>query len=148
MKIKSIIIVILLTAVSLLYSQEVKPILTIDEAVKIALENNPDLKASQNEAIAAKWAVRNAYSAFFPKLSVNQRYTRHDPQTVERANLPLDFIKAMPGMGDLDIPPFMFQDNHATSISVSMPIWNGGALISSAKISSRNKACEGKRLCY
>lgn len=139
MRIRSTIFVILLILVSMLYSQEVRPILTIDEAVKVALENNPDLRASQNEAVAAKWAVRNAYSAFLPKLSVNQRFTRYDQLTVDRANIAIDFIKDMPGMENVDIEPFMFENSHATSISVSMPIWNGGALISSAKISSRNK---------
>ena len=57
--------------------------LTFTEAVKIALENNYELRAGKNALLAEKEGVGIARSYFFPRLSLEERATRTDnpPQT-------------------------------------------------------------------
>ncbi len=139
MKAGILLLLFLIITTSPSLSQEKKPILTIDSAVMIALEKNPELKSAYNETVAAKWAKRNAYSDFLPKISVIQKYTRYDSQSVERTNLPIDLIKSFPQFEDMDIQPSVYENNYATGINLTMPIYNGGALINNAKISSEKK---------
>ena len=53
-------------------AQEFVPIaLTLEEAIDIALQNNPGLQAARNDEDLANWNVRSAYGALFPSASVN-----------------------------------------------------------------------------
>lgn len=45
--------------------------LTLEEAIRLARQNNPDYLAQANDEDAAHWAVREAYGAFLPGASVN-----------------------------------------------------------------------------
>ena len=44
--------------------------LTLDEAVGLAMENNPDYRARQNDQGVADWRVRSAYAEFLPSASI------------------------------------------------------------------------------
>ncbi len=44
--------------------------LTLDEAVALAMENNPDYQAQRNDEAVADWQVRSAYADFLPSASV------------------------------------------------------------------------------
>lgn len=44
--------------------------LTLDEAVALAMENNPDYQAQQNDEAVADWQVRSAYAGFLPSASL------------------------------------------------------------------------------
>ena len=51
-------------------AQDFVPIaLTLEEAIDIALQNNPGLQAAFNDEGVANWNVRSAYGALFPSLS-------------------------------------------------------------------------------
>ena len=53
-------------------AQDFVPIaLTLEEAIDIALQNNPGLQAAFNDEGVANWNVRSAYGALFPSLSAN-----------------------------------------------------------------------------
>jgi outer membrane protein TolC len=63
------IVLILLVSLSLsAFAQERAETLSLDEAVKIALENNPDLKASSASVDITKAKVRGAESSYYPQV--------------------------------------------------------------------------------
>lgn len=45
--------------------------LTLDEAIRLARDNNPTFQSTRNDRAAADWGVREAYSAFLPSASAN-----------------------------------------------------------------------------
>lgn len=65
----------LTTALLLLWSpltaQERAVSLSLEEAVALALENNPDYRSRLNDEGVADWGVRSAYGSFLPSASVS-----------------------------------------------------------------------------
>lgn len=59
----------LLAATAALTAQEPFT-LTLDEAVALAMENNPDYQAQRNDESVADWQVRSAYADFLPSASI------------------------------------------------------------------------------
>ena len=51
-------------------AQEAPRALTLEEAVTLAHQNNPDYRAQLNDAGLASWGVREAYASFLPSVSV------------------------------------------------------------------------------
>ena len=45
--------------------------LTLDQAIRLAVENNPNFQQTRNDQAAADWSVREAYSAFLPTANAN-----------------------------------------------------------------------------
>ena len=45
--------------------------LTLDEAITVAMQNNPDFLATRNDVTAAAWGVREAYAGFLPQAQVS-----------------------------------------------------------------------------
>lgn len=48
--------------------------LTLDEAIRLARENNPAFLSTQNDRAAADWQLREAYSGFLPTASANSSF--------------------------------------------------------------------------
>ncbi|MCK4590394.1 MAG: TolC family protein, partial [Candidatus Latescibacteria bacterium] len=61
--------------------------LSLEQAVQIGVEHNLTLRAARQAQEASKWAVRKAYSNWFPKVEINSGYARLDDETVRRANI-------------------------------------------------------------
>ena len=53
-------------------------VLTLDEAVKLALERNPDLASAQHRVAAARAALQQADAAFWPRVRVSETYAASD----------------------------------------------------------------------
>ena len=69
MKRMSAVVAALLMAATTLTAQE--PVtLTLDEAIALAMERNPDYRAQQNDQGVADWRVRSAYADFLPSATV------------------------------------------------------------------------------
>ncbi|HAD75488.1 MAG TPA: hypothetical protein DCG16_06875, partial [Gemmatimonadetes bacterium] len=52
-------------------AQDIVPItLTLEEAIEIARQDNPGLRAVRNDEAIANWNVRSAYGGLFPSVSV------------------------------------------------------------------------------
>jgi outer membrane protein len=52
-------------------AQDIKGSLTLDEAVRLARENNPGFKIVANDREAAVWGERESYSAFLPTVNTS-----------------------------------------------------------------------------
>ncbi|HEU5162771.1 MAG TPA: TolC family protein [Thermoanaerobaculia bacterium] len=86
--------------------------LTLGEAIRIALANNPAAERSRSEVDFAELEVRRARSSIFPQIKVDGRYTRND------RDVTLDFDGT-----EVSIMP---ADDWSTSIRLSQPVFAGG----------------------
>ncbi len=114
------------------FAQEIKA-LKLDDAVQIALQNNYYLNASRKAAGAASWGVKRAYTEFLPSVNFSLAYTRLDNATLDRANAFFDFVNdpdnQIPDELRRNVRPGAYRNSFGPSISVTQPIFAGGALV-------------------
>lgn len=78
---------LLCTLVSPLGAQDEGPVtLSLDDALRMARENNPNFRAQRNDRGAAAWQVREAYAAFLPTFSTSLGGRWTDAGTVNYGN--------------------------------------------------------------
>lgn len=112
--------------------------LTLDRAIKIALENNRLLQAAQYNASAANWGLGESISIWLPHVYYNTTWSRPDDETLDAAEESFALMKQL----NPNAEPSLYEDNYSSSISVIQPIFNGAreyATIRSAAI-ARNSA--------
>lgn len=104
---------------------------TLDEAIEIALKNNPSLNAAREGLRASVYRVKKSRSDLFPKADLQFSYSRLDPRTVRRGNVFVDIGRALVdtfNTGDPnDIRPGAYDNNFSTALQVVQPVYNGGA---------------------
>lgn len=105
--------------------------ITLEEAVHLALENNPTLKAARQAEKASQHAVDQSRFDLLPQADLQFSYARLDPGTVRRGNVFVDVGRTLVeqfNAGDPnDIRPQAYDNNFATTLQVVQPIYNGGA---------------------
>jgi outer membrane protein len=137
------------SAASMLFAQDR---LTLDRAVKTALEQNQTLHAAAFDRDAGDWGKFNAITNFLPKVEVSGGVTRIDPASERRANAAVDFIKAAAGTLGIpqealsEIKPFAYRDTYSTDITLVQPIYNGGAEL--VGLSAANAAQDKSAYAY
>jgi len=108
-------------------------VLKLEEAVQTALENNFLLEASRKGASAASWGVKRAYTEFFPSVDFSLAYTRLDNGTLGRANAFYEFVQdnkdQFPEELTRNVRKSAWKNSYGPSISVTQPIFTGGALL-------------------
>ena len=90
--------------------------LTLEEAKKIALENNPELLAKEEAKKSANWSVKGAMMSFLPSAQLTGNYTKYDP--------------SIPSMS----PNTTQEDSKSYGVSITQPIFNGGKIWYNAKM--------------
>ncbi|MFQ5754180.1 MAG: TolC family protein, partial [bacterium] len=122
---------ILVLATASIAADQNGKIITLDEAVEIALNNNASLKAAKADLKAMGYNVRKTKLDLLPKADVQFNYARLDPGTVRRGNVFVDVGRSLVeqfGQGDPnDIRPGAYSNNFSTRLQVVQPIYNGGA---------------------
>jgi outer membrane protein TolC len=68
----------LLTAIAALAAEANPRVLTLREAVRVALQQNPDLATAQQRLAAARAGLRQADAAFWPQVRVSEGYAASD----------------------------------------------------------------------
>lgn len=133
MKIKTMLIFTLLLVSPLIFAKEEK-IITIDEAISTALEQNFLLKSAGSQIEKAKGAKMETFSYHFPKLDLFLSYSRTDnPVYVFMGKL----NQAQLSMFDFSIDTLKDPSpltNYQGKINLVLPIYTGG------KIASHNRA--------
>ena len=106
-------------------------LITLSEAIKIAVENNTSLKAARQGFHASQFKVKKSRLDLLPKADLQFSYSRMDPSTVRRGNVFVDIGRALVdtfNAGDPDdIRPGAYDNNFSTLFQVVQPIYNGGA---------------------
>ncbi|RMD91214.1 MAG: TolC family protein [Calditrichaeota bacterium] len=106
-------------------------LLTLDQAIQIALENNPSLKSAQYGLKASGLNVKYARRNLLPQADLHFSYSRLDPGTVRRGNVFVEvgrtLVKNFNAGDPNDIRPGAYDNNFATSFQIIQPLYNGGA---------------------
>ncbi|RMH08053.1 MAG: TolC family protein [Aquificota bacterium] len=123
-------VVLILTLGALAFAQE----LSLESAIRLALENSPLIKASKRELKAQELEVRSAEGMLFPRLKLEETFTRTDiPAYAFMSKLNQERI------GPQDFDPRRLNNpssvnNFETKLSLEVPIWMGGKVQSAIKL--------------
>lgn len=104
---------------------ESKKLLTLTEAIHVAMANNPDIKRSLFSLRTADQQVRLAWSEVMPDISASATYTRNLEIPVQF--LPAEFFGGEPGT--LRPVAFGTDNNWQGGISVSQTLFRGEAIV-------------------
>ncbi|MFQ5636919.1 MAG: TolC family protein [bacterium] len=119
-------------------------VITLQEAIEIALQNNALLKAARHAHTASRRQLKKARLDLFPKADVQLGYSRLDPGTVRRGNVFVEVGRTLVeqfGTGDPnDVRPGAYSNNFSTVLHVTQPIYNGGANWASVSLAKSREA--------
>ena len=104
--------------------------LTVDDAVRIALENSPMLHASQMKTEAAEGKASETRSVRLPSVKLSGGYTRVSPIT------PFEFT--LPGSGESFVISPSIVDNYVLKASLAQPLFTGFRLQGSQDLAEYN----------
>ncbi|NQT65840.1 MAG: TolC family protein, partial [FCB group bacterium] len=109
--------VLLLTITILLSMSLTAQSLSLDEAKKLALKNNPDLLSQQQATKASKNSLWQAYLNLIPSASLTGNYTKYDEP---RMMLGLEAA----------------EESKSYGYTIDQPVFNGGKLWLGARMSN------------
>ena len=120
------------------YGQGNGKVLTLEDAVRVALERNPTLAAAKAGQRAARWNVRKSYLGLLPKVDLAQSYVRIDQGAYARNSVfpaigrgLIQFLQATNPASVEGVDPNDIRDAYrtmwGTSVQIVQPIYNGGA---------------------
>lgn len=120
--------------------------LTLPQAVAIALERNPQRKASLAESRAAEASVREAQSAYFPRLSFYESaVASNDPVFVFGTRLRQNrFTAADFALNQLNNPAAI--GNFASRLGLEWPVFDSFLTAAKVRQAAHQKAASGHRL--
>lgn len=99
-----------------LYSINAERLLSLEEAIDIALENNRDLLIAGKELDYANAQIKEAYGAAYPVIDINLGSSHQNK--VRKMSIPTE-------EGIMEIP-MGNKNNYFGNISITQPIWVGG----------------------
>ena len=113
------------------FAQEAKPpiVLTVDDAIALALRQNPFHLASQEKIAQARAGVRQAVSGFLPTLNAS------GTDTLDEKLFVLEFPSFIPG----EPPTRMsidFTKNYQMALTFGLPLYAGGRLTAGYKMAN------------
>jgi len=112
-------------------------VLTMDEAVQIALKQNPTLEAAKLTFSMAKEAELEAWTRYFPTVKLNYSYTRWNEEQKVKTQ-PLTIPPLLPGMEPLTFKPGHIitsrQNVYQYTFSFQQPIFTGWAITAAHKM--------------
>jgi len=106
-------------------------VLTLDEAIAMALSQNPFFLATQEKENQARSQVRSAVSRFLPTLNAQ------GTDTLDEKLFVLEFPSLIPGQPPQRIS-IDFTKNYQTSLAFSLPLFAGGRLVAGYKQAGYN----------
>lgn len=103
------------------------PALTVEESIRIALENNYSVLAQKEKVEGARAGVGKAWSSFIPKVDLSETYMHSDNPVMafsSKLNQRVFTNQDLSSVDRLNDPSPI--DNFNTRVQVSVPVWNGG----------------------
>lgn len=124
---------------------KIKP-LSLNECIRIALENNHKIRAAREDILIATAQKKQAESGYWPQVSANAAYslTNQDPLFIlpsfKMSIPPISAFGSTINMGDIQVPQedikLMDKQNIHASIDITYPLYTGG------KIQALNKEAQ------
>lgn len=107
--------------------------LTLDDAIGIALKNNPLVKAQDENVRGRSYEKDISFSNMLPKLDLNYSYQHQNPSP--SMTIPITtMVGGQPVLTTTDVPTG-FRDTYNFSATASQTLFAGGALYNSYRIS-------------
>lgn len=118
-------------------------ILTLPEAVGVALKNNPTVEAAGAYAEAVRFGIKTAQAARYPSVDFSESFTRgNNPVYVFGTLLTQrQFTAENFELTSLNVPPPL--DNFRTQFAAGMPLWDAGQI--SRRVRDARLNAEGAR---
>jgi outer membrane protein len=109
--------------------QEAGPILTLEDAIELARQNNPDYLSQENDLVSAQWSVRSAYGDLLPSAnaSMGLGYSASGERRFGTV-----------GLGE---QPAMYSSNYNLGLSYSL---NGARLLEPNRARAQQRATEAR----
>ncbi|MBI3994377.1 MAG: TolC family protein [Nitrospirae bacterium] len=101
--------------------------MTLDEAKRLALEQNLGLKSAEIELLGARARTRTQFAEFFPKLSAEARYGRAGD--LQRIQIPAGAFSPSPPLppADADVTTGALT-NYNLRLTLEQPLFTGGSI--------------------
>ncbi len=129
---KTILLAALITlSISSISFAQNKRVITLDEAITIALENNYQLKQAENNLELSEYRINSEKADFLPSLSSSAGYSTQEGQQFVQERLAFTNVTSSGARG---------------SISASIPIFNGFDNILTLRSSEKDKLSNEERL--
>lgn len=103
------------------------PEVSLDQAIRIALENNRDLEVARLQLDASRSQVKEAWSAVYPTLNASATYTRN--LDIPGQFLPAQFLDPNAGPDELVLVRFGNDNSWFGSLNLEQPILRAAAFI-------------------
>jgi outer membrane protein TolC len=116
---KTIIFLLTLLTVSLLNAEKT---ITLDEALKMARENNLSLKSTSNALESARWSYYNSLTQFLPSVNFSETAVINDKATIIE-------------LGPLGSIPMQPKKIYNTQFTVEQVLFTGGKIYSANRLS-------------
>ncbi|HUT02976.1 MAG TPA: TolC family protein, partial [bacterium] len=111
------------------YAAHAQEALTLKDSIKIALENHSAISQAKASLLAAESQSRSSATAFFPTASLGGYYTRLDHDRYQTTSIDL-------GTGTQTmVSPYMRKYQYSMGLQVAQPLFTGGAIYYSRKLS-------------
>ncbi len=95
----------------------------MDEAISRALEKNHQIQSSRYAVRKTKWDKRQAWAQLLPTVRLNSRYSWIDDSTYALRDFSRYFNNSN---SPFQVPQTVFQESYASSLDVTMPVFNAG----------------------
>jgi outer membrane protein TolC len=106
-----------------------KRTLTLDESLKIGLENSKTLHSSKLKIVSAEAQLSQANAAGLPSLGLGASYTRLS--SIQPYNI------TIPGLGSFNVSPSIL-DNYVAKATLTQPLFTGFKISSNSEIARNN----------
>ena len=110
-------------------------VLTLEQAIATALEQNRSHLADQHDKKSADWGTAQSVSGYLPKVYFVSTWTRLDDQSVEEANQGYEMARNM----GIEADRAAWEDMYQSRVSVVQPIFNGGQEIAAILAASTQR---------
>ena len=99
--------------------------MTLKDSITFALQNNPNIKAQDQEVLGKEMEQRSSFGDMLPEVTLNYGYARLNEEP----------FLSITGLGKVVLGT---KDNYDFTIEATQPLFTGGALYNSYRISKNN----------
>jgi outer membrane protein len=106
--------------------------LSLDDALAIALKNNPQIKAQDENVLGRGYEKDASFANMLPKVDLNYAYQHQHPTPT--LILPITtFVNGQPALTTTEVPTG-FRDTYNFTVAATQPLFTGGSLYNAYKI--------------
>ncbi|KQC04436.1 MAG: hypothetical protein APR54_08800 [Candidatus Cloacimonas sp. SDB] len=140
---KCILLIITLLSSIMLFSE----VITLEESISLAKENNKEINSERNALNSSEWSQKNALTNFLPKISFNSTMIRLDSDTYDTAteimSIPvMDSTGAVIGTMPFSMSAMgtgFYKTSFQNNLTIKQPVFNGGKVILGYQLSKLAK---------